>query len=136
LAASSDSNFSNLELPDDEIVEEDDEDDIPVFSFDVDAPCVDIGVVFPDVNQCKSALTQHAILNDYAFRTVKKDKTRFRAKCLRAHKGCKWFFCICQQEIPWMQGTSGSSGLYIFFFSRHKCPVVNKIVHVFLCRLK
>jgi len=101
LAASSDSNFSDLELPDDEIVEEDDEDDIPVFSFDVDAPCVDIGVVFPDVNQCKSALTQHAILNDYAFRTVKKDKKRFRAKCLRAHKGCKWiFFASTSKKSP------------------------------------
>jgi hypothetical protein len=33
-----------------------------------------------------------AILNVYAFRTVKKDKKRFRAKCVRANKGCKWIF--------------------------------------------
>jgi len=78
--------------PDVEIFDEDEEDDISVFSYDVDNPCVDIGVVFPDVKQCKSALTQHAILNDYAFRTVKKDHERFRAKCVRADKGCNWTF--------------------------------------------
>jgi len=78
MAASSESDFSDTEYePDVEIFDEDEEDDISVFSYDVDDPCVDIGVVFPDVKQCKSALTQHAILNDYAFRTVKKDHERF-----------------------------------------------------------
>jgi hypothetical protein len=72
LAASSDSDPEYD--PDDEIFDEDDEDDISVFSYDADDPCVDIGVVFPDV-MCKSALTQHAILNDYAFRTMKRDET-------------------------------------------------------------
>jgi hypothetical protein len=90
LNAFSDSDCSNPEYePDYEIVDEDDNDDIPVCSYDVDAPCVDIGYVFPDVNQCKSALTQHAILNDYGFRIVKKDNEVFRAKCLRAEKGCE-----------------------------------------------
>jgi hypothetical protein len=102
LAASFDSSFSDPEYElDDEIVEENDEDDISIFSFDVDDPCVDIGVVFPDVNQCKSALTQHATLNDYAFCTVKKDKKQFRAKCLRANKGCKWiFFASTNKKSP------------------------------------
>ena len=93
MAASSESDFSDTEYePDVEIFDEDEEDDISVFSYDVDNPCVDIGVVFPDVTQCKSALTQHAILNDYAFHTVKKDHERFRAKCVRADKGCNWTF--------------------------------------------
>jgi len=48
--------------------------------------------VFPDVDQCKSAVTHHAILNDHAFQIVKKDKTRFRAICKRAKEGCKWEF--------------------------------------------
>jgi hypothetical protein len=102
LVASSDSSFSDPEYElDDEIVEENDEDDISVFSFDVDDPCVDIGVVFPDMNQCKSALTQHAILNDYAFCTVKKDNKQFRAKCLRANRGCKWiFFASTNKKSP------------------------------------
>jgi hypothetical protein len=78
LAASSDSDCSDPEYePDVEIFDEDDDDDISVFSYDVDDPCVDIGVVFPDVKQCKSALTQHAILNDYAFRTVRKTTNAF-----------------------------------------------------------
>ena len=89
----SDSEYSDPEYePDLEIVDEDDNDDVPDCSYDVNAPCVDIGCVFRDVNQCKSALTQHAILNDYAFRTVKKDNERYRAKCMRADQGCKWTF--------------------------------------------
>jgi len=72
------SDSSDLEYePDLDIVDEDDNDDVPDCSYDVNAPCVDIGCVFHDVNQCKSALTQHAILNDYAFRTVKKDNERY-----------------------------------------------------------
>jgi len=78
MAASSESDLSDTEYePDVEIFDEDEEDDISVFSYDVDNPCVDIGVVFPDEKQCKSTLTQHAILNDYAFRTVKKDHDHF-----------------------------------------------------------
>jgi hypothetical protein len=49
-------------------------------------------VVFPDVNQCKYAVTYHAILNDHAFETVKKDRKRFRVTCKRATEGCKWTF--------------------------------------------
>ena len=77
---------------DEEIVDMEDEYDLPDFSYDVDDPCIDVNVVFPDVDQCKSAVTHHAILNDYAFEIVKKDKTRFRAKCKRADRGCKWTF--------------------------------------------
>jgi len=62
LDVSSDSDCSDPEYePDHEIIDEDDNDDIPICSYDVDAPCVHIDYVFPDVNQCKSALTQHAL---------------------------------------------------------------------------
>ncbi|WVZ77549.1 hypothetical protein U9M48_025406 [Paspalum notatum var. saurae] len=45
-----------------------------------------------DVDQCKSAVTHHAILNDHTYQIVKKDKTRFRAICKRADQSCKWNF--------------------------------------------
>jgi hypothetical protein len=54
------------------------------FSYDVVDPIIDVNVVFPDVDQCKSAVTHHAILHDHAFDIVKNDKSRFRAKCKRA----------------------------------------------------
>jgi hypothetical protein len=93
LAASSESDLelSDYEYdPSDEIFDEDD--DIPPFAYDVDNPCIDKGVMFQDVDECKSVVTHHAILNDYAYETVKKCKKRFRAKCKRANKGCKWQF--------------------------------------------
>jgi hypothetical protein len=92
LAASSDSDddCSDPEFdPDGEVIDDDDEEyDPPPFSYDVD-------VVFPDTDQCKSAVTHHAILNDHAYETMKKDKTRFRAKCKRANEDFKWKFYAC-----------------------------------------
>ena len=64
----------------------------PPFSYDVDDPCIDVNVVFPDVDQCKSAVIHHAILNDHAYQIVKKDRRRFRAICKRAKEGCNWKF--------------------------------------------
>jgi hypothetical protein len=76
LASSSDSDCdsvcsdSDFEYnPDAEIV---DEDDIATFVYDADDPCIDVGVMFSNVDQCKSAVTHHAILNDYGFETIKK----------------------------------------------------------------
>jgi len=74
---------------DGEIVDEEDEYELPMFSYDADDACIDVNVVFPDVDQCKSVVTHHAILHDHAFKIVKKDQERFRAICKRADKGCK-----------------------------------------------
>uniref|UniRef100_A0A0A8Y0K7 Uncharacterized protein n=1 Tax=Arundo donax TaxID=35708 RepID=A0A0A8Y0K7_ARUDO len=70
LAASSNSDCSNFDSdpeyePNGEILDEDE--DLPVFAYDIDDPCIDVDVVFPDVDQCKSAVTHHAILNDVLF---------------------------------------------------------------------
>ena len=95
LAALSDSNddCSDLEFdPDGQIVDDVDEYGAPKFSYDPNDPCIDVNVVFPDVDQCKSVVTHHAILHDHAFKIVKKDQERFRAICKRADKGCKWTF--------------------------------------------
>ncbi|XP_021316765.1 uncharacterized protein LOC110435495 isoform X2 [Sorghum bicolor] len=78
--------------PDGEVVDDEDEYDPPPFSYDVDNPNIDVNVVFPDVDQCKAAVTHHAILNDHAFKIKQKDQTRFRAICKRANEGCKWRF--------------------------------------------
>jgi len=122
LAASSDSDddCSDTEFdPDGEIVDMEDEYDLPDFSYDVDDPCIDVNVVFPDVDQCKSAVTHHAILNDHAFEIVKKDKTRFRAKCKRADRGCKWTFfaSTSKKYIGCKVKTSGP---------KHTCGSFNK----------
>ncbi|KAF0928694.1 hypothetical protein E2562_006117 [Oryza meyeriana var. granulata] len=48
LAASSDSKSSCFDPefdPDDEIVDETDEDDVPIFAYDAQDPCIDVGVV-------------------------------------------------------------------------------------------
>jgi hypothetical protein len=85
--------------PEGDIVGEDDGDDVPIFSYDVDDPCIDVGVVFQNIDECKSAVLHHAILNDHAFEQVKKDKKGFRAKCKRADKGCKWQFYACTSPM-------------------------------------
>jgi hypothetical protein len=63
LATSSDSDFDSSDSeydPNVEIVEKDEE-DVPTF-YDVDDPCIEVGVVFSDVKKCKKAVTQHAII--------------------------------------------------------------------------
>jgi hypothetical protein len=95
LASSSDSDSSDSDFeynPDAEIVDEDEEDDIAAFAYDANDPCIDVGLMFSDVDQFKSIVTHHAILNDYGFETIKKCSKRFRVKCKRADKGCKWMF--------------------------------------------
>ena len=82
--------------PNGEILDDVDEYDAPMFSYDPDDPCIDVNVVFPDVDQCKSAVTHHAILHDHAFKVVKKDQERFRAIYKRADKSCKWTFSHLQ----------------------------------------
>ena len=96
MAASSDSgdnSNSDTEFnPDGEIFDEENEYDLTMFSYDTDDPCIDVNVVFPDTDQCKLAVTHHAVLHDHAFDIVKKDMIRFRAKCKRAEQGCKCTF--------------------------------------------
>jgi U3 small nucleolar RNA-associated protein 14 len=75
----SESDESNYD-GDDVISLDDDEDIEPTFCYDVDHPCVDEGVIYPDVNAVKSALTHHSITTDYAFQAMNKYKGRFRAK--------------------------------------------------------
>jgi len=97
LAASSESDdaWSNSDTefdPDGEIVDGEDEYDPSMFSYDANDPCIDVNMVLPDVDQCKLAVTHHAILHDHAFHTLQKDKTRFRVIYKRAEQGCKWSF--------------------------------------------
>jgi hypothetical protein len=94
LVPSSDSDIDSSDDeydPDVEVVDEDEE-DIPPFSYDVDDPCIEVGVVFPDVKQCKEVVTQHDIIHDHAFRPTRSDHGKFRAMCKRADNGCKWRF--------------------------------------------
>jgi hypothetical protein len=73
LVATSSFDDSDLEIdPDGEIIDNNDEFDPSPFSYDVDDPCINVNVVFPDVDQCKSVVTHHAILNNHAFETAKK----------------------------------------------------------------
>jgi hypothetical protein len=56
LATSSDSDSDHFDLEYDPDAEIHDVDDVPTFSYDVDDPCIDVGVVFPDMDQCQAAV--------------------------------------------------------------------------------
>jgi len=104
LGASSDSDddCSDPEFdPDGEILDDVDEYDAPMFSYDPDDPCIDVNVVFPDVDQCMSAGTHHAILHDHAFKVVKKDSEPYARELIRVVSG---LFHVYKQEVRWMQG--------------------------------
>jgi hypothetical protein len=69
-----------------------DEDDVHVFSYDQDDPEIKVGVVFSDTKECKSAVLHHAVLHDHAFHTIKMDRSKFTARCMKADEGCPWRF--------------------------------------------
>jgi hypothetical protein len=90
LATSFDSDFDSEYDADVDIL--DDDEDILAFLYDVDDPCIEVGVVFLDVKQCKEAITKHAIIHNHAFKPTRIDHNKFRVVCKRANKGCKWRF--------------------------------------------
>lgn len=79
-----------------------------------------MGIVFPDVKQCKEAVTQHDILNDHAFRATRTDKEKFRAVCKREDKGCNWKFYACYSKNKYIGCKVKMNG------PRHTCGSVNK----------
>jgi hypothetical protein len=95
--------------------------------------------VFPDVDQCKSAVTHHAILNDHAFEIVKKDKSRFRAICKSAEQGCQWKFFAstskkyigCKVSISFVAVFHQKMVLLCLFLSKN-----DLFVTVLCCRLR
>jgi hypothetical protein len=56
-----------------------DEYDVHVFSYDQDDLEVEVGVIFLDIKDCKSAVFHHVILHDHAFHTIKMDTIKFIA---------------------------------------------------------
>jgi hypothetical protein len=59
-----------------------------VFSYDQDDPEIKMGVVFSDTKEYKSAVLHHTVLHDHAFNTIKMDRSRFTARCMKADEGC------------------------------------------------
>jgi hypothetical protein len=99
------------------------------FSYDVDDPCIEEGVVFPDVKQCKEAVTQHTIIYDHTFRPTRTDHNKFRALCKRAYKDCKWrFYATTSKQMHRVQGKN----MFIFMCS---CVFVITFSHVFMTML-
>ena len=89
-----------------------------MFSYDVDDPCIDVNVVFPDVDQCKLAVTPHAILHDHAFNIVKKtrqDLGPYARELIMVVSGL--FFCIYKQEMRWVQGINSLCWNHLIFGS-------------------
>ena len=68
-----------------------------MFSNDVDDPCIDVNVVVPDMDRCKSTVTHHAILNDHAFHMVKKERKDLGPYARELDKVASGPFCICKQ---------------------------------------
>jgi hypothetical protein len=89
LTASPDSDFDSSEYDPDIDIVDDGEEGIPVFSYNIDDPCIEVDVVFPDVKQCKEEVTHHAIIHNHAFKPTRTDHNKFRVVCQRANKGCK-----------------------------------------------
>ena len=58
-----------------------------MFSYDVDDPCIDVNVVFPDVDQCKLAVTHHAIMLSIPCKKTRQDLGPYARELNKAASG-------------------------------------------------
>ncbi|KAM0899939.1 hypothetical protein ACQ4PT_020950 [Festuca glaucescens] len=57
-------------------------------SYDIDHPTVEIGTMFPSMHDCRMAIRQFAINEEFDLGTKKADRTRWSGECLA--DGCPW----------------------------------------------
>ena len=60
----------------------------PIENWDRDNPDMDVGTYYPNMDDFRLAVRQHAIVEEFELGTQKSDKERFRGYC-RA-EGCPW----------------------------------------------
>jgi hypothetical protein len=76
---------------DEEYEEEDPLPPMPLMAYDRDVPPMSVGSLYPNMEQFKLALSQHAIKHEFEYDTKKSDPGRLRAYCSRKEeKGCRW----------------------------------------------
>jgi hypothetical protein len=63
---------------------------MPVMAYDRDVPPMSVGSLYPNMEQFKLALSQHAIKHEFEYDTKKNDPGRLRAYYLRKEEeGCR-----------------------------------------------
>jgi hypothetical protein len=91
------SEFDSKSDSDEEYTEEDvliGRDPLPpmsIVAYDKDDPPMSVGSIYPNIQEFRLALSQHAIKHEFDFNTGKSDQGRLRAYCSRKEEeGCKW----------------------------------------------
>jgi len=57
-------------------------------SYDIDHPTIEVGTMFPSMTDCRMAIRQFAINEEFDLGTKKADRTRWSGECLA--DGCPW----------------------------------------------
>lgn len=57
-------------------------------TWDVEDPDMDVGTIYPSMDDFRMAVKQHAIVNEFELGTEKSDRSRFRGYC--SVDGCPW----------------------------------------------
>lgn len=84
--------FSDEEYEEeDELIWEDPLPPVPIVAYDREDPPMSVGSIYPNIQEFKLALSQHAIKNEFEYNTKKSDPGRMRAYCSRkVAEKCKW----------------------------------------------
>jgi hypothetical protein len=68
-----------------------DDDHVPgegLYAYDPNKPCMDIGTVYPNMNEFRLAMKQFAINEEFEYHLVKTDKKKYIADC--KDDDCPW----------------------------------------------
>ncbi|XP_015637954.1 uncharacterized protein [Oryza sativa Japonica Group] len=61
---------------------------IPIATYDKNDPPMIVGSVYPNINEFRLAIAQHAIKKEFEYNIIRSEPGQFTASC--AAKGCKW----------------------------------------------
>lgn len=68
-----------------------------VITYDKDHPKMDLGTMYPSMNEFRLAVRQFAIIEEFDLGTKKSDKKRFRGFC-KSSKDCPWRIVASLQD--------------------------------------
>jgi len=54
----------------------------PIDDWDRENPCMDVRTYYPNMQEFRLAVKQHAIVNEFELETEKSDKNKFRGRCM------------------------------------------------------
>ncbi|EAZ12043.1 hypothetical protein OsJ_01924 [Oryza sativa Japonica Group] len=110
---------------------------IPIATYDKNDPPMIVGSVYPNINEFRLAIAQHAIKKEFEYNIIRSEPGQFTASC--AAKGCKWRIhaSVVADGVTMMKSAGRPRTMRYKGWTekgskrsrRHKCPICKSYGH-------